>query len=427
MSKFQIILLCVFGAFILIGVGVFSFTKGSKTATVNVNIWGMLPLSAVQDSITDSGLAKDQTFAMNYTEVDPADFDSKFTEAIAEGHGPDLVIITQDELWQERNKLGLIPFTTLNLADFDSTYVDEGDLFTSSSGIYGFPLLVDPMMLYTNRDLLNGAAIAQAPAFWDQFYDYANKLTIKDQAGNIKQSLIALGEAANIPHAKDILSLLMLQAGTPIIDNSEGHQTPELTNAYNLSEAPGVAALDFYTQFANPQKPFYSWNRSLTSAQTNFTSGDSALYLGFASELPLLQAKNPNINIGVTQVPQSRVTGHALTFGNMYAVSVVRTSLNLTAAFTDAEKLASSASIAALAKTSGLAPARRDLLAQRPSDGVAALSYDAAIQSKAWPDPDPTQTDQIFSDMITTVTSGRALPGTALSTAQGNISNILGE
>ncbi len=426
MSKFQIILLIFFGAFIILGVLSFSFFHGSAAPAQNVTLWGPFAQNDINNFVQASGLYQDHTLNINYVQVSPANFNTQFTEALAEGRGPDLVILTQDQMWQERNKLALIPYSIVKQSEFQSTFVDEGDLFTTTQGVMALPMIVDPLILYTNRDLLNGAAIAEPPAYWDQFYDYANKLTIKDQAGNIKQSLISLGEASNIPHAKDIVSLLMLQAGTPITDFQSGSLTPELTNQFGLPEAPGSAALNYYTQFANPQKPFYSWNRALSSAQTNFVSGSSALYLGYASELPTLKAKNPNINIGVTHVPQSRVVGKMVTFGKIYGIAIVKTSANPNSDLTAAQKLVSTSAIAALSAVTGLPPARRDLLSNKPGDGVKSLFYDGALQAKGWLDPDPVKTEQVFDDMISTVTSGRALPADALSTADGNLRNLIG-
>ncbi len=425
MSKFQIILLSIFGVFIIGGVLVFSFSKGSGKVVTNVTVWGPLSTTNFQNFMNAAGLYQDNTLVITYVEVPSQNFDEEFTRALAEGRGPDLIILSQDLLWQERNKITTIPFTALKQSDFDSTFADEGGLFVTSNGVYALPMLIDPMVLYTNRDLLNSAAIAQAPRFWDELYSLSDKLTIKDGAGNILKSTIALGEASNIPHAKEIVSLLMLQAGTPITDFQSGTLGPEFTQNFNLPVPPGQAALDFYTQFANPAKPFYSWNRSLSSAQTNFISGDSALYLGFASELPILKAKNPNINIGVTPILQSRVAGKTVTFGNVFAVALVKTSPNQSANFAAATKLVSATSLSALALTTGLPPARRDLLAKKPGDGVQSIFYDAAIQSKGWLDPNPTKTRTLFNDMITSVTSGRARTEEALGVADGTMRSII--
>jgi ABC-type glycerol-3-phosphate transport system substrate-binding protein len=424
MSKFQIILLSVFGVAIIGAVLVFSLARGSSSANAKIVIWGPFSVSDFNSFSQASGLQNSKTVSVSYVQENPTTFDADFTEALAEGRGPDLVIISQDQTWQERNKLILIPYTNVSQNDFTTTFIGEASLFAGSTGIYALPLVLDPMVLYTNSDLLNAAAIAEPPKYWDEIYTYANKLTQKDGAGNITQSTIALGGTTNIPHAKDILSLLMLQAGTAIADIQNGVLVSELQNSYNLPESPATSALDFYTQFSNPEKPFYSWNPALQTAQTNFISGNSAFYLGYASELTELKAKNPNLTIGVSAVPQSRVSGKVVTFGTLYGIALAKSAANPTAALTTALSLVSSASDSILAQTLSLAPARRDLLSQPAPDGISQVSYDAALQAKAWIDPNPAETTTLFDNMIDSVNSGRARTDEAISTADGELNTL---
>jgi len=277
MSKFQIILLAVFGIFIIGAVMLFSVYKGTSKSTSTVVVWGDIPTYDFTTLLTNGGLNADKTFNIQYVEKSKDTFDEEFTEALATGTGPDLVILPVSKIFKNKNKLLLIPATNISPKDFSGAFVEEGELFMTSAGTYALPLYVDPLVLYWNRDLFTKAALTAPPKYWDEIYSYAEKLTEKDNAGNIQKSAIAIGEARYIPNAKDILSLLMLQAGTPIVDAAPNGLQSELTNNFNLPLVPAEAALDFYTQFSNPAKPFYSWNRSLLPAQTSFTSGNVAM------------------------------------------------------------------------------------------------------------------------------------------------------
>ncbi len=280
-------------------------------------------------------------------------------------------------------------------------------------------------MFYYNRDLLSNAGIAKPFSFWDEIYTNALKLTVKDGAGNITKSILALGEAKNIPHAKDILSLLLLQAGSPITQFISGELAPAITGNFNQTTALGEVALDFYTQFSNPAKPFYSWNRSLLPANTHFASGDTAYYLGFASELRTLRTKNPTLNLGVAPVPQSRISDRALTIGKMRAVAISRGSKNLTAALTAALKLVSKGFSFELSKTLLLPSARRDILSEGAADDIMSIFYDAALQSRGWIDPDNSASATIFQEMIESVTSGRARTSEAISNASDKLESLI--
>ncbi len=427
MSKFQIILLFVFGFFILAGVAVFALYRGSSGGgDYTVVVWGDIPAHSMNSLLSSSYFTQDDSVSIKYQEKQSSSIEVEFTEALARGEGPDLVILSQDKIWKEKAKLTPIPYANLSEADFKATFVEEAELFLDQAGIYALPITIDPMVMYYNRDLLSSAGIANPITGWDEIYDAAGALSKRDGAGNLTNPVMALGESVNIPHAKSILSLLMLQSGTPItaIQGSLGLRSM-ISTSFGGPVVPGEAALNFYTQFSNPSRVYYSWNRSLIDAQTHFTSGDSAYYLGFASELSALRNKNPNLNIAVARVPQSNVSNNIITFGKVRGIAISRGSKSPGAAFAAAMKLVSAQSSSALASALGLPPARRDLLAQRPGDATLSVFYDAALQSRGWIDPDSAATDRIFREAIDSVTSGRARVAEAVSKMNSGVGDLI--
>src|SRR3989344_4239672 len=322
MSKFQIVLLAFFAVAIVAGALVFSLYRGSGEGDVIMTVWGDISSRDFNLWLNSSGLDQDKKFSIDYGEKSAETIDAEFTEALARGAGPDLIILTQDQLWKNKPKLVVIPYASVSKRDFAETFIEESELLTDEDGIYALPLSIDPMILYYNRDPLSAAGHAKPIAYWDEIYAVATDLSKMDAAGNLVSSVMALGEARNIPHAKDILALLLLQAGTPITGLVNSELRAQISANFGASVLPGEAALNFYTQFSNPTKTYYSWNRSLVDAQTHFTSGDSAYYLGFASELKALRNKNPILNFGVSTVPQSRVSGKTITFGRLRVVAI---------------------------------------------------------------------------------------------------------
>ncbi len=427
MSNFQTILLVVFGVFIVAGVMVFSLYRSGSggVGDITIIIWGDITAYEFNDLLKLQSLKQEGIPNISYIEKAVGTIDAEFTEALARGVGPDLIIISQDRFWENKPKLSVIPYKNISERDFKATYIEEGELFLDQAGIYALPLSIDPMVLYYNRDALSSAGLAKPISYWDEIYAVAQNLSKKDPAGNIISSVMALGEAKNIPHAKDILSLLMLQAGTPITDFVGEDLVAQVSYNYGLPITPAVSALDFYTQFSNPTKTYYSWNRSLIDALTHFTAGDSAYYLGFVSEYRIIKNKNPNLNFGVALVPQSRVSGKTITFGQMKAIAISRGSKNLTAAFTVATKLTSKETASVLSGILVLPPARRDLLSIRPTDALWPVFYDAALQSNGWLDPNRNATKNIFHDAIESVTSGRARTTEAVNEANKKMEALI--
>lgn len=425
MSKFQIILLAVFAVAIVAAVAVFSLYRGSGTGEVTLTVWGDISSQDFYTFLNVSGLNQDRTYSISYSEKPTKTIDQEFTESLARGSGPDLLIITQDQYWKERPKLLIIPYDSISERDFKTTFVEEGELFLDKIGLYALPLSIDPLVLYYNRDMLTAVGYAQPIKYWDEIYAAAANLSKMDVAGNLVSSVMALGEADNIPNAKEILSLLLLQAGTPITGFIGEELRSQISNNFNLPIMPAAAALDFYTQFSNPARIYYSWNRSLVDAQTNFTSGDSAYYIGLASEYSVLKNKNPNLNFGIALVPQSRVSGKAITFGQMRGVAISRGSKDPTAALAVATKLVSKEAALSLSEILRLPPARRDLLTVKPTDAVFSVFYDAAIQSRGWIDPDTVATKAIFGEAVESVTSGRGSALEAVNKANEKIELLI--
>ncbi len=425
MSKFQVILLVVFGVFILVAVAMFALYRGSSARAVTITIWGDVSSIDFNAMMADPTILGDQNTTIRYVEKSATTLEADFTEALARGEGPDLILLGADQLWKNKAKLLPIPYASISERDFKATFIEEGELFLDPSGIYALPLSIDPLVLYYNRDLLSAAGIAKPMAYWDEIFQAATNLSKRDAAGNLVSSIMALGEARNIPHAKEILSALFLQAGTPITSLSGDRLVSVLGNNFNLPISPGESALNFYTQFSNPTKAFYSWNRSLLDAQTNFTSGDSAYYLGFASERANLKSKNPTLNFGVALIPQSRVSGKVITYGKLKGVAISRATPAPAAAVTVATKLVSQNASRVFSEVRGLPPPRRDLLLERPTDAVLSVFYDAALQSRGWLDPDTFATRGIFGEAVESVTSGRARVGEAVGKASRDIETLI--
>ena len=425
MTPFQLVLLGIFAGGIVLGIAIFALSKGTTNQLYNLVIWGTMPNAHFEAIYKNSALRSSKSIQLQYVKKDQATFDAEFVEALADGVGPDIVILRDDLVYKYRNKIYTIPFQSYSERSFKDQFIEGSEIFLTKEGIVALPLMVDPMVMYWNRDMFSNNLLAQPPQYWDEMYALVEKMTRRDNSANILQSTIALGEWTNITHAKEVLSMLLLQAGTPITSRVEYGVVSLLNNQLNYAAAPGQSAVNFYTQFANPTAPSYSWNRSLPSSANFFLSGNLAMYLGFASEIFGIQQKNPNLNFDVTYVPQIRDAEKKTVFSHFYAASIVKQSKQIGAAFTAMVAFVEPAPIQALESFTNLPPVRRDLLSAKPTDAYRFIFYNSALLSRSWIDPDPAKSSAIFRDMIEGVTSGRARLSEALSTADAELNNAL--
>ena len=432
-SSFQIILLCVFGAFAVAGILIFAFLVGSNTASTigAVTVWGPFDDVAMQTIIRQLAENDGRLRQVTYVRKNPETFEQDLTNALASGTGPDLYVLRQDNAVIDAPKILAIPYVQFSQDQFQTLFVEAANPFMGSDGVLAVPLTVDPYLMYWNRDLLGSSGFSKPPVYWDEIFDMARTITDCqkinagkttvvgcDETRSIKKATISFGEYRNVDHAKDIISLLMLQAGAKITtrDNT-GSLTPALLAKSNSVAQPAESAVNFYTTFADPAKDSYSWNRSLPSSRADFGAGDLALYVGLASENALIRRLNPNLNYALAPIPQIRNLDTTSDGALVYGFAVPKTSKNPAGALTAAYLLASPTGSKAIATVLGQASARRDVLAQ-PTQGNDSLINRAAIIARTWEDPNPATTDVIFRDMIESITSGTAKINEALQRAE---------
>jgi ABC-type glycerol-3-phosphate transport system substrate-binding protein len=282
--------------------------------------------------------------------------------------------------------------------------------------------------MYWNRDLFASAGVPTPPQYWNDFLTLAPRLTAYDTTSTVRRSAAALGEWQNIANAKAILSALFLQAGVPVVASNEtGRYSALGVLPEGAAEAPAQSALRFYTEFANPTKSVYSWNRSLPEAQTAFAAGDVGVYFGFASEERVLRGRNPNLNMGIELLPQIQGGGSSITYGNLTGAAVSRTAKNPSGAAAVAQRLAGGEVGAYLVQEMGLLPARRDLAIGTEGSAVASVFAQSALIARGWLDPNPSETDVIFRGMVESVSSGRSTPAEAVNDASRLLDQLLRE
>lgn len=425
MTKFQIILMGIFGVFLIGGVIIFSVYKGNSKNAVTVVVWGTISQNDFGNIVKSTSLYQSKEFNIKYIEKSEADFDTDFIEALASGSGPDVFMLPSEKILRHRNKILAIPYNVFTQRQFKDAFIEGTEVYMAPEGTLALPISVDPLVMYWNRSMFTEAKITEPPKYWDEFYNLANVISKKDGALNILKSAVAFGEFANISHAKEIILNLAMQAGTPVTMWSGGKVQSVFDNPFGKPTMPAEAAVNFYTEFGNPAKPSYSWNRSLLNSTNYFLGGDLALYLGFASEIRNLQFKNPNLNFDVAVVPVSREGGVGVSFANFNALAITKSSEVPSAAFGVISVLTATDGATAFSNTLNLPPARRSLLNKKPADAYQSVFYDSTIRAKAWLDPSPVETDAIFRDMIESITSGRARTGEAISKTNRELSSLI--
>lgn len=429
MKTFQIVLLAVFGFLGLLGVLVFGGViklpggPGGSGFGGEVTLWGTFPNTQLAPVIADINSAYSASFLVRYEEHSPDTFRNDLISALASGKGPDMILFPHDMLLGDRDKLFPVSYESLPERDFLDTFVDGADVYLSEGGAYALPVLVDPLVMYWNKEIVNAGGFAAPPRTWEEIPEFAEKITVRDDRGNITESAIALGGLKNIDHAKEILSTLFIQVGDKIVDYDRTKDEYKVAFGGTGSGAP--EALRFYSEFGDAAKKSYSWNSSLPDSREAFENGSVGLYFGFASEYEGIKRRNPHLGFDVAQLPQREEAKARLAFGRYYALGVLRASKNSSTAYQSIFAFITDEFPGALSSAVRLPSALRVLLSGTSNDPVLDLFNRAAIATRAWVDPNPGETNSIFSDMVESVIIGRSTGSQAVAEARTRIDSLL--
>lgn len=431
MSKLQIIIIIVFVLAALIAVLIFSgilpgFGGGGGGGKVpDVSLWGTFPEAKIRNVISEFNKNNKDYFQIKYFEKKPAQYESEIINALASGAGPDIWILTQDLVLRNKDKVFTLPLEYYKERDFRDNFIDSSELFINSRDktIIGLPLAVDPIVLYWNRDLFAAAGISQPPRYWDEFLIDVENLAQKDGAGNIVQAGVALGEFYNVKNAKEILSMLILQTGNPIIKSDTlqvlfGERGDSLIS-------PTENTVRFFTEFSNPSKSSYTWNRALPESDKMFVAGSLAMYFGFASEVENIKQKNPHLNFDIAEVPQIRDSKSKACFGKIYSLVVSKNSRQTQEAVGVILALTNKDFSKGFSEVTGLGSPRRDILAEKKSDPVLSVVYKSTLIAKAWLEPNPEKVSEIFKNMVESVVTGRLRISEAVRNTQTQLGQLI--
>lgn len=427
MSKFQIIVTGILIVAAVIAVLMFmgvipGFGQRGRGEKVEAVIWGTFPKEKIRPFISKFNDENRDDFSITYEEKKSETYKEELINAMASGNPPDLWFITQDMILDFKDKIYGIPTQSFSERGFMDTFADSSYLYIDKKEniIIALPCLIDPMVLFWNRDLFSSEGLARPPQYWEEFLSAVPALTKLDQAGNVIQSGIAMGAFDNVKNAEEILSTMILQTDNPIV----AQETFKVVwgERGNAPLSPVESSLRFFTEFSNPKKTSYSWNRALKNSNEAFSSGSLAIYFGFAGEISAIKQKNPHLDFDITEVPQIKGGKIKATFGNVYALAISKGSPNRTKVFPLVSRLIGKDYNKNLAETLFLASARRDVLAEGNADPVLGSFYKSGIMARTWLESNPQKVSEVFEKMIESAETGKL----KLSDAAANATKELG-
>lgn len=430
MSTFQIILMIVFGvaaigAVILFAVG---GRTGALLQSTTLELWGSVDRSVAEEWLQEN-FENNSQLEVNYTYVQKERFNQKLWQAEALEKVPDIILVSQDKIKPNEELILTVPFDVFSERNFRDTFVDAGDVFLNKSKgfIYGFPVLVDPLVMYSNRSHIREAGYVKAPVAWVDFGGFVMD-SVSRERNVIERYSVALGEYENIEHAKAIISTLIFQAGGQILSGDISKQKVKLEDRFGKIISPAISSLLFYTDFSDKGKSVYTWNREAENSFRAFLNEDLSVYFGLTSDLKRIKAINPFLDFEVALIPENE-NGRSFSYSEVLGLAVLKSSKNHSESLTAIYQMMSAPSLKNLSYSlDGVPPSRSDLLSN-PSEDLFYLPifYEAARKSMSWSDPSSGEIGDVLKEMVESLVDRSHEVNDVVQRANSLIRSILSE
>lgn len=266
--------------------------QNQSNAPVTLTYWGLFTAKEVLAPLIKEYQEKHPHVTIDYS---PRSFSSlaQYKELLlsrlSQGTGPDILRLHVSWLPPFASVLAPLPPKVMTEKEYRETFFPVAAEAANLNGsFYALPLQYDGLALYINDEALAEGG-GKPPRTWEEFRQLAVKLTKteKENPEKVLRAGAALGNAANIPHAADILSLMLAQS--------------DLNFPADLDSEPAQHALIFYTNFLKKDRV---WDPSLPNAVVAFARGQVAMILAPAWRLVDIANLNPGLKFSLNPVPQ---------------------------------------------------------------------------------------------------------------------------
>ncbi len=400
-----------------------------KPAPYTLTVWGTFETSAQMAPLISAYEKANPSATVIYDLKDYDTYEQELLQAFASGTGPDVYEIHNDWLPKYQQYLQPAPSSVIDIQQLDNSFVPvvANDFVGTDGGIYALPISIDDIALYYNKDILGGAGIATPPKTWAQLQADSKIIAQHDSTGFFTKSGVAMGTTSNINRPEDILYLLMLQNGA--VPYRSDHSAMTLDQSIQTSSGsqffPASGAIQFYTNFANPSSPYYTWNAKSNYDSDAFSDGQLAFMYGYQYEEGILAGEAPNLNYGVTEVPQPNLTQNPVYFASYWGFGVSKQSKQGADAWNFINSITQGASDSAYSTANKLPSPRLDVIQIQENDPTIGVFDYQALNAKSFWKVNAVQTDTIFSSLIDNVTLQGESIQNALTGAIQQVNNTL--
>lgn len=411
---------------------------------VILEFWDVFDNENVYKPIIAKYRLKHPNVSIVYKKKEVDSYRQEVTEAFAEGGGPDIYAIHNTWFLLEKNRirpLNEVLEAGVSLAPLVAQYPDAvrfdfvredkmGDPI-----VYALPLAMDTLALYYNKNFFNSENILDAPVTWEEFVEDVKKLRRLGPDDEVLLAGAVMGGGTNINRSTDILSLLMLQMGTPMnnvylnrvtfADAVRKDDTPP--SFFDPPYRPGQEALDFYTSFADPLSENYTWDAGGSYSIDAFVQGDAVMMINYSFHRETIRRKAPFLDFTIAPIPQPADRFDKVNYANYWGLTVAKLSKHADVAWEFITFMAAEENVQLYLEKSGRPPALRALVPKYQEDPELAVYANQILSAKTWVQGDTPQVEDTLAELIEGVLARRKPVAQLMQEAQNKINFRLSE
>lgn len=267
-----------------------------------LNVWSRDNVAKLLETPVKQFNDSHPNIQVKMTSVPAASFSEQFATAVASKSLPDVVTIdlvlapyfaSVGAFKDISSAYGALPYKD----QLNANMVNEGKY---NGKQYALPLSADVSALIYNKDHFKEVGLdpEKPPVTWNEFRDYAKKLTVKDRYGFVY--------SASVPGTLMFTFLPFLWGNGGSITSDDGKEV--------LVDKPeSIEALKFMSDLTNvdkvvpPGSPTYSGQQAYDA----FTSGKASMIVYGNFKVSDLNLNFPNINYGVALIPKNEGKQHS--------------------------------------------------------------------------------------------------------------------
>ena len=343
---------------------------------------------------------------IEYRKLTFQEYERTLLDALAEGRGPDILMVHNTWLPRYFNKISPLPEGKYKISDYEREFYPPAQETVKNNRIYGLPLTIDTLGMYVNEDLELESEVGESPDTWEKLIGRNGNPNLLKQINrrsgdSFRRSAVALGNNG-VSRSQDILALLMLQNRTKMTNDQHTQATFNLTqDVEGQQKALGRIGLEFYTSFADPRSPNYSWNDRNGSSVRAFAKNKVAYFFGYAYHAQELKRLNPDLQYRIEKIPQ--IAGTApVNYASFWVETVSRNSKHQKEAWDFVRFLTGKEPMQTYAEATELIPARKEISAS----GGLEVMQEQLPSARSWYKGDADKADAIFARMISSVLRG---------------------